>query len=133
MIMILYWWQFSILMSSGSIGYLQWGTWHFYARNDCSNADSNIMYFLHLQSYFHCLFPFCHLLILRGVRGRAVKVVDFKPLAPYCCGFESRQGLLILSCEEAIQLAYGTSVGLLWCPLVSKKIHGRTPEVLLHQ
>jgi hypothetical protein len=35
------------------------------------------------------------------VRGRVVKVVDFKPLAPHRCGFESRQGLLILSCEEA--------------------------------
>jgi hypothetical protein len=43
-----------------------------------------------------------------GVHGRVVKVVDFKPLVPYRCGFESRQGFLILSFEEAIQLAkYG--------------------------
>jgi hypothetical protein len=41
-----------------------------------------------------------------GVRGRVVKVVDFKPLAPHHCGFESQQGLWILSYEEAIQLAY---------------------------
>jgi hypothetical protein len=43
--------------------------------------------------------------LARGVRGRVVKVVDFNP---HRCGFESRQGLWILSCEEAIQLAYGT-------------------------
>jgi hypothetical protein len=52
-----------------------------------------------------------------GVRDRVVKVIDFKPLASHCCGFESRQGLWILSCEEAIQLAYGTSV--------PEIIHGR--------
>jgi hypothetical protein len=39
----------------------------------------------------------------------------------------------ILSCEEAIQLAYGTSVVLLRCPSVPEKMHGRTPEVFLHQ
>jgi hypothetical protein len=43
-----------------------------------------------------------------GVRGQVLKVVDFKPLAPHRCGFESLQGLWILSCEEAIKLAYGT-------------------------
>jgi hypothetical protein len=46
------------------------------------------------------------------VHGQVVKVVDFEPLAPHHCGFEFRQGLCILSCEEAIQLAYGTSVVL---------------------
>jgi hypothetical protein len=68
-----------------------------------------------------------------GVRGRVVKVVDFKPLAPHRCGFESRQGLWILSFEEAIQLAYGTSVVLLRCPFVPEIMHGRAPEVFLHQ
>ena len=43
-------------------------------------------------------------------------------------GFESRQGLWILSCEEAVQLAYGTSVVLLMCPLVPEKKY-----VFLHQ
>jgi hypothetical protein len=62
-----------------------------------------------------------------------VKVVDFKPLAPHRCGFESRQGLWILSCEEAIQLAYGTSVVLLRCLFVPEIMHGRAPEVFLHQ
>jgi hypothetical protein len=64
-----------------------------------------------------------------------VKVVDFKPLAPPRCGFESRQGLWITdpSCEEAIQLAYGTSVVLLRCPFVSEIMDGRRPEVFLHQ
>jgi hypothetical protein len=32
--------------------------------------------------------------------------IFFKPLAPHCCVFESGQELRILSCEEAIQLAY---------------------------
>jgi hypothetical protein len=62
-----------------------------------------------------------------------VKVVDFKPLAPHRCGFESRQGLWILSYEEAIQLAYVTSVVLLRCPFVPEMIHGRAPEVFLYQ
>jgi hypothetical protein len=62
-----------------------------------------------------------------------VKVVDFKPLAPHRCGFESRQGLWILACEEAIQLAYRTSVVLLRCLLVLEIMHGRAPEVFLHQ
>jgi hypothetical protein len=31
-------------------------------------------------------------------------------IAPHCCGAESRQGLWILSCEEAIQLAYEMSL-----------------------
>jgi hypothetical protein len=65
--------------------------------------------------------------LLRGVRGRVVKVVDFKPLAPHRCVLESRQGLWILSCEEAIQLAYGTSVVLLRCPFVPEIMHGRAP------
>jgi hypothetical protein len=71
--------------------------------------------------------------INRGVRGRVVKVVDFKPLAPHLCWFESRQELWILSCEEAIQLAYGTSLVLLRYPFVPEIMHGRAPEVFLHQ
>jgi hypothetical protein len=62
-----------------------------------------------------------------------VKVVDFKPLAPHRCGFESLQGLWILSCEEAIQLAYRTSVVLLRCPFVPEITHRRPPEVFLLQ
>jgi hypothetical protein len=62
-----------------------------------------------------------------------VKVVDFKPLALHRFGFESLQGLWILSCEEAIQLAYGTSVVLLRCTFVPEVMHGRVPEVFLHQ
>ena len=41
-----------------------------------------------------------------GVYDRVFKVVDFKPLALYRCGFESKQGL---SYVEAIQLANGRS------------------------
>jgi hypothetical protein len=53
------------------------------------------------------------------------KVVDFKPLAPNHCGFESKQGLRIRSCEEAIQLAYRTSVVLLKCMFVPEIMCGR--------
>jgi hypothetical protein len=62
-----------------------------------------------------------------------VKVIDFKPLAPHRCGFESRQGLLVLSCEEAIQLAYRMSVVLLRCLFEPEIKHGRAPEVFVHQ
>jgi hypothetical protein len=68
-----------------------------------------------------------------GRLGRVVKVVDFKPLAPHRCGFESQQGLWILSCEEAIQLPYGTSGVLLRCPFVPEIMHRRAPEFFLHQ
>jgi hypothetical protein len=34
-----------------------------------------------------------------GIHGRVVKVVYFKPLAPHCCGCDSRKGLFILSCK----------------------------------
>jgi hypothetical protein len=62
-----------------------------------------------------------------------VKVVNFKSLAPHSCGFESRQGLWILSCEEAIQLANGTSVVLLRCLFVPEIMHRRAFEVFLNQ
>jgi hypothetical protein len=39
----------------------------------------------------------------------------------------------ILSCEEAIQLAYEMSVVLLRCPIVPEIMHGRAPEVFLQQ
>jgi hypothetical protein len=69
-----------------------------------------------------------------GVSGRVVNVIDFKSLVPHRCGFESRQGLLIVSCEEAaIQLDYGTSVVLLRCPFVHEIMHVRAPRVYLHQ
>jgi hypothetical protein len=60
-----------------------------------------------------------------------VKVDDFKPLAPHRCGFESRQDFGFF--EEAIQVACGTSVILLRCPFLPEIIHGRAPEVFLHQ
>jgi hypothetical protein len=59
--------------------------------------------------------------------------LTFKTLAPHRCGFESRQGLWILSCEEAIQLVYGTSLVLLRFPFVPEIIHGRAPEFFFHQ
>jgi hypothetical protein len=44
------------------------------------------------------------------------------------------QGLWILSCEEAIQLANRMSVFLLLrCPFVPEVMHWRAPEVFLHQ
>ena len=41
--------------------------------------------------------------------------------------------LWILSCEEDIQPAYGTSVVLLKCPPVPEIMHEGAPEVFLHQ
>jgi hypothetical protein len=53
-----------------------------------------------------------------------VKVIDFKTLALHHCRFKSWQKVWVLSCEEAIQLAYRMSVVLLGCPLV--------PEIVQH-
>ena len=65
--------------------------------------------------------------------GLVVRIVDFELLAPFQCGFESSQGLRILSCEEAIQLAYGMSVVLLKYPLVPEIMHRGAPDVFLHK
>jgi hypothetical protein len=46
---------------------------------------------------------------------------------------ESGQGFCNLSCEEAIQLAYRTSVVLPWCPFVPEINYRRAPEFFLHQ
>jgi hypothetical protein len=46
---------------------------------------------------------------------------------------ESRQGLWILSHEEAIQLAHGTTVVLLRCPFVSEIMQGRAQGVFLNK
>jgi hypothetical protein len=67
-----------------------------------------------------------------GVCGRVVKVIDFKPLASHLCVFKS-QGQGLLSCEEAIQLAYVTSLALLRFSSVPDIMHGGAPEVFLHQ
>ena len=56
-------------------------------------------------------------------------VVSLVSLAPHWCGFESRIGLWILSCEEAIYLdllAYRMSVVLLRRPLVHEIIQSGT-------
>jgi hypothetical protein len=52
------------------------------------------------------------------VEASVIKVIDFKPFAPHRCGFESWQGLWNIAFEEAIQLAYGTSVVLPRCPFL---------------
>jgi hypothetical protein len=59
-----------------------------------------------------------------------VKVVGFKSLALTAVGSNP---LWILSCEEAIQLAYETFVVLLRCPFVPKIMHGRGPGVFFHK
>ena len=68
-----------------------------------------------------------------GVRGRVARVVDLESLALHRCGFKSRKGLWILSCDEPIQLAYGTSDVLLRCLFKPEIMHGGAPEVYLHQ
>ena len=66
----------------------------------------------------------------RGVYGRAVSVIVLESLSPHRFGFESHQGHWIISCEETIQLAYGTTVVLFRCPLIPEIMHGEAPEVL---
>ena len=58
-------------------------------------------------------------------------LVDIESLDPHHYGFESHQGLLILSCEEVIQVAYGMFVVLLRFWLMPKIMHGGAPEVFL--
>jgi hypothetical protein len=67
---------------------------------------------------------------IMNVRGRLVKVIDFKPHIPRRYGFESRHELWIILCQEAILPDYGTSTGLF--RFVPEIIHGRTPNVFLH-
>jgi hypothetical protein len=70
-------------------------------------------------------------MFLMGVCGQVV--VDFKPLAPHCCAFESRKGLWILSCKEAIQLAYYMLMVLLRCLFLLEIMQQEASEVFLHQ
>jgi hypothetical protein len=63
--------------------------------------------------------------------GRVVKVIDFKPLL--LTAVNSIRSARILSCEKAIQLAYGMSVVLLRCLSVPETIHKGAPEVLFLQ
>jgi hypothetical protein len=42
-------------------------------------------------------------------------LIYFVSLAPHHCGFESQQGSLIPSCEEAIHLGNGMPMVLLGC------------------
>ena len=60
--------------------------------------------------------------------GRVVLVVDLQTLALHRRGFESRfEDLKFFYVRKlSIQLAYGTSVGLLSYPLVSEIMHGAT-------
>jgi hypothetical protein len=52
-----------------------------------------------------------------------------KNLSPHCCGLKSCLGLRIFSYEEAIQLAYGSSVVLLMClNLVPEIVHRAPPR-----
>ena len=47
-------------------------------------------------------------LICLLLHGTEWLVFDLESLAPHCCGIESHQGYWILSCEEAVKLAYRT-------------------------
>jgi hypothetical protein len=67
-----------------------------------------------------------------GLRGRVVKVVDLRSQVPHHCRFDPHSGRN-LSCEEAIQLAYGRSVVLPRCPLVPEIMPEGTFGVFLHQ
>ena len=49
------------------------------------------------------------------VCSQVIRFVDLESFAPHSSGFESCQGLWILSCKEAIQLAYGGFTQMLAC------------------
>jgi hypothetical protein len=65
--------------------------------------------------------------------SQVVKVFDFFKHFPLTAMSSSQQGLWILSCVETIHLAYGTLVVLLGCLFVPEVMHGKAPEVFLHQ
>jgi hypothetical protein len=69
---------------------------------------------------------------IRGLRGQVVKVADLRSQVPHRYRLDPHSGRN-LSCEEAIQLAYGRSVILPRCPHVSEIMPGGTPRVFLHQ
>ena len=59
-----------------------------------------------------------------------VKVIHLELLVTHCCSLKSRHQLWILSCEEAILLAYRTLVTV---PLACEVMHRWAPEVFRHQ
>ena len=65
-----------------------------------------------------------------SVAKQVVTVVYFESLPPHYCWFESCQESL--SCVEAIQLAYGTVVVLLWCQLVPEIMQRGSSDVYIH-
>ena len=80
----------------------------------------------------HCLVIYvASYLSVRGVRGQVIRAGYLESLTPHNCGFVSRRGIWILSCQKAIQLAYGTSVVLLRCPIVPEITRGFSPQVKL--
>jgi hypothetical protein len=87
-------------------------------------SSNNVDTWARLIPAFKGMFLIKISIVYTGVRGQVDKVVDLNPLAPQRCRFESHQIHWILSCEEAIQLAYGTSVVLLMCPVVPEIMFG---------
>ena len=62
-----------------------------------------------------------------------VTAVDLESLAYHRYGLNPARGLWSLSCEEVIQLAYGTSLVLHNFLLVPERMHRGAPEVFPHQ
>jgi hypothetical protein len=101
--------------------------------------DSRLCRFLHSQTKIKILYTLnAHVLVYcyyqpYFFQNYLISKHINKPLAHYRCGFESCQGLFIVSCTEAIQLVYRTLVVLLRCPLVPEIMFGGVSEVFLHQ
>jgi hypothetical protein len=55
------------------------------------------------------------------------------PVGVHRCRLEPRNRIWILLYEKAIQLAYGTSVVLLWWPLMIEIIQTMAPDASLQQ
>ena len=98
----------------------------------CCHSQMNIVFLSKSKSqmisryiFFYCYnYLICQVHRNTGdVYCRVVRVVNIESFVPGHCGFNSCKGLLTLSWEEAIQIAYGTSVVLFRCPLLHEIMH----------
>jgi hypothetical protein len=62
-----------------------------------------------------------------------LRLLTSNHFALHCCEFDNQQGLWILSCEEAIQLAYRNVHDSTKVPVEPEIMLGMALEVFIHQ